>query len=90
MAESQIGHFVVVLRQPIDSLLLCKVPDDDVRVLTSLTGSQEVTVAGDGEAGNLVVMGSQEMLVVRVLDVTDDDAASNDKKVLARTRVQMD
>jgi hypothetical protein len=35
-----------------------------------------MTLIGDSEAGNLVVVGSQEILVVRVTQVTNYDAAS--------------
>ena len=34
-------------------------------------------------------MGGQEVLIVRVLNISDHDAASDDKKVLASARVQV-
>ena len=56
VGECQVAHLVVVLTEPVDGLLGCIVPDDDVRVLSTLARSQEVSSVRDSEASNCIVM----------------------------------
>ena len=89
VGERKILNLVVMLRQPVNGLLLSKVPDNNVGVLSALTRCKQLAIVGDLEASDGVVMGGQEVLVVRVLNVSDHDAAADDKKVFASARVQM-
>lgn len=87
--KSEVAHFMVVLTQPKDRLLLFKVPDDNVGVLTTLSRGKQLAVVADGEARDHIVVGCQEVLVMWVLDITHHNTTANDKHVLTRTRVQM-
>ena len=73
MRESKVGHFMIVLRQSVDCSFLRVVPDNDVRVFTTLACRKHVSISCDSDACNRIVMGCQEMLVVWVLNITDHD-----------------
>lgn len=56
-----------------NGLLLIEVPQHDVGVLAALTASKQLSIVGDGQASNLVVVRCQEVLVVGVLQVAHHD-----------------
>ena len=62
-----------MLTQSINGFLLMEVPDHDVGVFTSLSAREIVAIVRKGHTSYLVIVGGQEMLVVGVLEVTNDD-----------------
>jgi hypothetical protein len=56
-----------MLRNSEHRLLLLEVPNNDIGVFAALTGSEEFSPVRDCEAGNLVVVSSEEVLVVGIL-----------------------
>ena len=90
MGESQVAYFVIMLRKSIDGLLAGIVPDDDVRVFSSLTRCKHISIVGYSETGDCIIMSCQEVLIVGVLNVAHDDATADDQDVLARTWMQTD
>ena len=90
MGEGQVAHFVIVLREPINSLLLSIVPHNDVRVLAALPRGKQASIVGDGEALNCVVVRCKEVLVVGILNIAHNDATADNQDVLASARMQMD
>jgi hypothetical protein len=50
-----------------------EVPDHDVGVFTSLSAREIVAIVRKSHTSYLVVVGGQEMLVVGVLEVTNND-----------------
>ena len=81
---------MVVLRQSENGFLLVEIPNDHVAILAALARGEQRTVVGDGKAGDLVVMSSQEVLVVRVLQIAHDDRRRRNQNELLQTWVQVD
>ncbi len=81
---------MVMLRKSVNCLLLSEVPDNDVRVFTLLSRGDESSIVRDGQTSDHVVVSRQEVLVVRILNVSDHDAAASDETVLAYPWVQVD
>jgi len=79
-----------VLRESKDSSLRIVVPDYDVGVVALLAGGYQVALVREGEASNCIVVGSQEVLAMRVIQVAAHDAAPGDAHVVNRVRVQED
>ena len=82
MREGQVVNCIVVLAQAEDGPLLVVVPDHDVRVVASLAGGEKVTLVGDGDAGNQVIMSGQEVLTVWIIKISRNDTASGDEHIL--------
>jgi len=81
---------MVVLRQSENRFLGVVVPDDDVRVLSSLSRGKEGSVVRDSQTSDLVIMGCHEVLVVRVLNITNYDTATSNEGVVFASRVEVD
>ena len=87
--ESQVLYLMVMLRESVDGLFLLEVPNYDIRVLTSLARCKQASIVCNCQACDSVVVCGQEMLIMRVLNISDNDAASDNKKVLATSWVQV-
>ena len=90
MRECQVLYLMVMLRESVDSLFLLKVPDYDIGVLATLARRKQTSVVCNCQASDGVVVSGQEMLIVRVLNISDNDAASHNEEVLAASWVQVD
>ena len=88
--ERQVLYLMVMLRESVDGLFLLEVPNYDIRVLASLARCKQTSIVCNCQAGDSVVMSGQEMLIMRVLNISDNDAASDNEEVLAASWVQMD
>ena len=56
MRESKIAHFMVMFAQSVDRLLLLEVPNNDVRVLSTLSRGEQASIVADGEASDRVIV----------------------------------
>ena len=56
MRERKIAYFMVMLAQSVDRLLLLKVPNNDVRVLSTLSRGEQASIVADGEASDCVIV----------------------------------
>jgi hypothetical protein len=53
VGESEETYLVVMLRKPINRLLVCEVPDYDIRVFSALSRGKEHAIVRNSEAGDL-------------------------------------
>jgi hypothetical protein len=88
MREGEVRDGVVMLRQSEDGLLLIVVPDDNVRVVSLLSGGEQLAHVGDGDASDQIIVRCQEMLAVGIVQITCHYAATSDHYVLFRVGVQ--
>ena len=49
-----------------------------------------MSLVGDGEAGNLIIVSREEVLVVRVAQISNNDAAPGNEHVILGVGVQVD
>ena len=90
MRKGKQTNFMVMFRQPVDRFFVCKIPYYDVRIFSALPRCKKNSVIGNCEAGDLGVVSGQEMLVVRVLKVSDYQAAARNQNILFKAWVQED
>lgn len=90
MAESKSSDFVIMLAQSEDGSLLSEVPNQDVRVVSSLPRGDEAALIRDGDASDLIVVASKEELIVRVGQISNNDGGACNHNVVSRIRVEMD
>lgn len=72
------SNLIVMFRKSENSSLGGEVPQNDIRVVTFLSRSNQVPLVGNGEASDLIIMSCQEVLVVRITEVTNHNAAASD------------
>ena len=71
--KRQSRYFVIVLREAEDCALSLVIPNHDVAILAPLARGKHLAVVADGEAGDLVVVSSEEVLIVGVVQVANHD-----------------
>lgn len=82
MRKAKQCDFMVVLTKPEDCFFVVVIPDHYVWVLSALSWGKESTIVWNSKTSYLTIMCSKEMLVVRVLQVSNNDAATCNQDVL--------
>ena len=84
MWKCKIGDSIVMLRESKDGPLWIVVPDDNVRIVSLLTWGNKMSLIGDGHTCYQIIMSSQKVLVMWIIQISGDYTASSNENILLR------
>jgi len=77
-----------MLRKSENCFLLVVVPNNNVWIVAFLAWGEQMTLIWDGDTGDQIIVGSQKVLAVRIVQISGDDTASSNHNVFFSIWVQ--